>query len=147
VLGCGVRHEMDLSGLGPMFEEFSISLNAKRRNILPHEYPSDILLSQFYFPPRLLHCTCSSLLAVTPPSSSQRRPFSKRRNRGVSLVSILEPLCLAANLAISSEYRLKNVSQQQCTPFSTKKFPGSPFLTTNPRSFCFIAINSQQIVR
>jgi len=37
VLGCGVRHDMHLSGLGPMFEEFSISLNAQRRNILPHE--------------------------------------------------------------------------------------------------------------
>jgi len=37
VLGCGVRHDMDLSGLGPMFEEFSISLNAQRRNILSHE--------------------------------------------------------------------------------------------------------------
>jgi len=34
----------------------------------------------------------------------------------------MEPLCLAANLAISSGYCLKNVSQQQCTPFSTKKF-------------------------
>jgi len=28
---------MNLSGLGPMFEEFSMSLNAQRRNILPHE--------------------------------------------------------------------------------------------------------------
>ena len=28
VLGCGVRQDMDLSGLGPMLEEFSISLNA-----------------------------------------------------------------------------------------------------------------------
>jgi len=37
VLGCGMRHDMDLSGLGPMFEEFSISLNAQRRNILPLE--------------------------------------------------------------------------------------------------------------
>jgi len=37
VLGCGVRHDMDLSGLGPMFEEFSISLNAQRRNIPLHE--------------------------------------------------------------------------------------------------------------
>jgi len=82
----------------------------------------DVLLSQFYFPPRLLHCTCSSLLAATPPSSNKRRHFSKRRNRGVSLASILEPLCLAANLAISSGYHLKNVSQQQCTPFLTKNF-------------------------
>jgi len=32
-----VRHDMNLPGLGPMFEEFSISLNAQRRNILPHE--------------------------------------------------------------------------------------------------------------
>jgi len=106
-----------------------------------------VLLSQFYFPPRLLHCTCSSLLAATPPSSSQRRPFLKRRNRGVSLASILEPLYLAANLAISSGYSLKNILQQQGTPFSTNFFPGSPLLTKNPRSFCFIAINSQRIVR
>jgi len=82
---------------------------------------ADVLLSQFYFPPRLLHCTCSSLLVVTPPSSSQKRPSSKRRNQGVSLASILEPLCLVPNLAISSEYYLKNVLEQQCTPFSTKK--------------------------
>ena len=82
---------------------------------------ADVLLSQFYFQPRLLHCTCSSLLAATPPSSNQRRHFSKRRNRGVSLASILAPLCLAVNPAISSGYHLKNVSQQQCTPFSTKK--------------------------
>jgi len=32
-----MRHDMDLLGLGPMFEEFSISLDAQRRNILPHE--------------------------------------------------------------------------------------------------------------
>jgi len=38
VTGCGVRHDMDLSGLGRMFEEFSISLNAQRRNILPHAF-------------------------------------------------------------------------------------------------------------
>jgi len=30
VLGCGVRHDMDLLRLGHMFEEFSISLNAQR---------------------------------------------------------------------------------------------------------------------
>jgi len=29
VLGCGVRHDMNPSGLGPMFKEFSISLNAQ----------------------------------------------------------------------------------------------------------------------
>jgi len=29
VLECDVRHDKDLSGLGPMFEEFSISLNAQ----------------------------------------------------------------------------------------------------------------------
>jgi len=79
---------------------------------------ADVPLSHFYFPPRLLHCTCSSLVDVTPPSSSQRWPSSKRRNRGASLASISEPLCLAANLAISSGYHLENVSQQQCMPFS-----------------------------
>jgi len=85
VLGCGMRHDMDLSGLGHMLEEFSISLNTQRFNILPHEslggcYPFSILFSN-----------------KTPPLH-----------------------CLAANLAISSGYYLKNVSQQQCTPFSTK---------------------------
>ena len=37
VIGCGVRHDKNLSGLGDMFEEFSISLNGQRRNFLPHE--------------------------------------------------------------------------------------------------------------
>jgi len=37
VLGCGMRHDMDLSGLGPMFEEFSIYLSAQRSTILPQE--------------------------------------------------------------------------------------------------------------
>jgi len=63
VLGCGVRHEMDLLGLGPMLEESSISLNTQRRHM---SLWVDVPLSQFYFPPRLLHCTCSSLLIVTP---------------------------------------------------------------------------------
>ena len=36
MLGCGVRHDMDLSGLGPIFEEFSTYLNAQQRNILPY---------------------------------------------------------------------------------------------------------------
>jgi len=83
---------------------------------------ADVFLSQFLFPPRLLHCNCSSLLNVTPP-------------RGVSLVSILEPLCLAGNLAISCGYHLKNVSQQQCTPFSTKIFPTRLFSPRIPDLF------------
>ena len=46
----------------------------------------------------------------------------KKRNREVLLASILETLCLMANLAISSGHHLKTVSQQQCTLFSTKKY-------------------------
>jgi len=147
-IGCSVRHDMDLSGLGHMFEELSISLNAQRRNILPHESlggrsPFSIPFPTKTPPLHLLKPFGCHATILKPDAAA----FSKRRNRGVSLATILELLCLAANLAISSGYRLKNVSQQQYTPFSTKKFPGSPFFTTNPRSFCFIAINSQRIVR
>jgi len=50
VLGCGVCHDMDLSGLGPMFEEFSISVDAQRRNILPHESPGGCSPFSILFP-------------------------------------------------------------------------------------------------
>ena len=96
---------------------------------------ADVFFSQFFFPPRLLHCNCSSLLVVTPPFSSQRQPSSKGRKRGVSLASILEPLSLAANLAISCGYHLKTVSPQQCTPLSTKIFPARLFSPRIPDLF------------
>jgi len=122
VLGCGVRHDMDLSGLGSMFEEFCISLNAQRRNILPHESlggrsPFSILFStktppQHVFKPFGCHTT------ILKPEAA----LLKKTLGGVSLASILKPLCLAANLAISSGYHLKNVSHQQCTPFSAISF-------------------------
>ena len=54
MLGCGVRHDMDVSGLGPIFEEFSISLNAQRRNILPHESLGGRSSSSILFLPALL---------------------------------------------------------------------------------------------
>jgi len=119
VLGCGVRHDMDLSGLGPMFEEFSISLNAQRRNILPHESLGRRSPFSIRFPtktpPLHLFKPFGCHATILKPEAA----LLNRRNRGVSLASMLKPLCLAANLAISSGYRLKNVSQQQCTPFST----------------------------
>ena len=135
--GCGVRHDMDLrvSGPGPIFEEFNISFNAQQRNILSHESLGGCVLFSIFFPPSLLHCNCSSLLVVTPPFSSQRQPSSKRRKRGVSLASILEPLSLAANLAISCGYHLKTVSPQQCTPLSTKIFPARLFSPRIPDLF------------
>jgi len=111
VLACGVRHDLDLSGLGLCSRNSaSLSTHNDVTSCLT-SLSADVHLSQFYFPQRLLHCTFSSRLVVTPPSSSQRQHSRKKRNQWGLLASILEPLCLVANLAISSGYHLKNVSE------------------------------------
>jgi len=109
VTGCGERHDMDLSGLGTMIEEFNISLNAQRRKILPHACLGGRSPFSILFPTKTPPLHLFKLSGCTPLFSSQRPHFQKKRNRGVLLASILKLLCLVANLGISSKYHLKNV--------------------------------------
>jgi len=148
VLGCGVRHDMDLSGLGPMFEEFSISLNAQRRNILPHESLGRRSPFSILFPTKSLPLHLFKLFGchatILKPEVALLKKTQPRGLTGIYIGTALPRGQSGYLIWIPSEKRITNSSAR---PFSTKFFSGSPFLTTNPRSFCFIAINSQRIVR
>ena len=148
MLGCGVHHDMDLSGLGPTFKEFSISLNAQRRNILPHESldgrsPFSILFPT-KTPPLHLFKPFGCHATILKPEVALLKKTQPRGLTGIYIGTALPRGQSGYLIWIPSK---KNVSKQQCTPFSTNFFPGSLFVTTNLRSFCLIAINSQRIVR
>jgi len=113
VLGCGVCHDMDLSGLGPMFEEFSISLNAQRRNFLPHESLSGRSPFSILFPtktPPLHLFKPFGCRGGSPKKDTTEGPhWHLYRNHFAS-----RPIWLSHLDTI-----LKKVSQQHCTPCST----------------------------
>jgi len=127
-----VRHDMDLrvSGPGPMFEEFNISFNAQRRNILPHES----LGGRVPF---------SILVPTKTPPLQLFKPFEcHATTRGLTGIYIRTALPRGQSgylMWIPSEKRFTTAVHA----VFDENLPDSPILTTNPRSFCFITINSQ----
>ena len=147
--GCGVRHDMDLrvSGPGPMFEEFNISFNAQRRNILPHEslggrVPFSILVPT-KTPPLQLFKPFECHATILKPEAVL---FKRTQTRGLTGIYIRTALPRGQSgylMWIPSEKRFTTAVHA----VFDENLPGSPILTTNPRSFCIITMNSQRIVR
>jgi len=103
---------------------------------------ADVFFSQFFFPPRLLHCNSSSLLVVTPILKPEAALFKETQTRGLTGIYIR-----TAFPRSQSSYLMWIPSQNRFTTavhaVVDGNLPGSPVLTTNPRSFCFLAITSQ----
>jgi len=143
--GCGVRHDMDLrvSGPGPIFEEFNISFNAQQRNILSHESLGGCVLFSIFFPtkspPLQLFKPFGCHATILKPEAAL---FKKTQTRGLTGIYIR-----TAFPRSQSSYLMWIPSQNRFTTavhaVVDENLPGSPVLTTNPRSFCFIAITSQ----
>ena len=135
---------MNLSGLGPMFEEFSMSLNAQRRNILPHESlggrsPFSILFPT-KTPPLHLFKPFGCHATILKPEAALLKKTQPRGLTGIYIGTALPRGQSGYLIWIPSE-------KQQCTPFSTKKFSRLAVSHHESTIFLLIAINSQRIVR
>jgi len=143
--GYGVRHDMDLrvSGPGPIFEEFNISFNAQQRNILSHESLGGCVLFSIFFPtkspPLQLFKPFGCHATILKPEAAL---FKRTQTRGLTGIYIRTAFPRG-----QSSYLMWIPSENRFTTAVHAVFdenlPGSPVLTTNPRSFCFIAITSR----